>query len=84
LHFGNVVKVLGTLAEAVLALDLWSQQSTEIILFLVASSVGRDRWMMTLKQEDTIRYDLRSRYCWFDTKTVNLENVSFKSQDRDF
>ncbi len=34
--------------------------------------------------KDMKRYDLGSRIIRYGTKSVNLENVSFKSQDRDF
>jgi hypothetical protein len=36
---------------------------------------------MTLKRKDRIRYDLRSQTFRYETKSVNLENVSFESRD---
>jgi hypothetical protein len=50
---------------------------------MLLGSVGRDHLMMTLKRKD-IRYDLGSWIFLYEMKSVNLEIVSFKSQEHDF
>jgi len=48
------------------------------------SSDGWDHLMMTLKWKDMIRYGSWSHIFQFETKSVNLTNVLFKSWDWDF
>ncbi len=50
-----------------------------------SSTTTRQGWVRSLNLDrKLIRYDSRSRYCRFDTKSVNLKNILFKNLYRDY